>query len=95
MTEDHKKVRDINAEALASIYGDTEEADKQFEDEIKHFAAIIENTFTSDWGEQCLRWLEDSFEKQLSFDPDSARQTDFNEGCRHVVLTIKSFLNQN
>lgn len=90
-----QKVRDINAEALASVYGDTEQAQKQFEDEIKHFKAIIENTFRTDWGEQCLEWMEESFEKRLSFDPESARQTDFNEGCRHVVLTIKAFLNQN
>ena len=90
-----QKVRDINAEALEAVYGDTEKAEQQFKDEIKHFEAIITNTFNTDWGEQCLEWMEESFEKRLSFDPNNARQTDFNEGCRHVVLTIKAFLNQN
>ena len=91
--DDQQKPRDLNAEAIAEIEGDPAER-RAAEDASRKLADAFYNTFTSESGQAVLQYLRAAYRDQLAFDPANPYQTAFNEGQRHIVLTIDEFIQQ-
>lgn len=70
----------------------TEEA-SQLSKEQKALAQSFYLAFTTEQGKEVYKHFEQEYHDQLSFDPESARNTDYNEGSRAVFLQIKSMVN--
>lgn len=91
--DDQQKPRDINAEAFEEIHG-SEQEQRAAADESRKLADAFYNAFASESGQMVLEYLRAAYRDQLSFDPANTHQTAFNEGQRHIVLTIDGFIQQ-
>ena len=52
-------------------------------------AAAMSRVLSSPDGQELVKALEEEFLQKPLFDPDSARQTDYNLGGRDVVIYMK------
>ena len=54
------------------------------------------NTFTGQYGEPVLKYLSKyCLENTCTFDKNSARKSDFNQGARSVILEIRHWLDMD
>ena len=97
MEEDRRvNKRDLNQEALDEIHGSPEakKAEAEAAKAQRELAIFMRDTFDTDAGRQILAWLDATYLNTLSFTPGDPHATSFNEGQRHVVLSIHELINQ-
>ena len=58
--------------------------------ELDEIREAIARTFTGQYGEKVLQFLEDTYMNQLSAEPNDPYSTYFNEGGRGLVLGLKA-----
>jgi hypothetical protein len=58
--------------------------------ELDEIREAIAKTFTGQYGEKVLQFLEDTYMNQLSAEPNDPYTTYFNEGGRGLVLGLKA-----
>lgn len=94
--QDSNPTRDLNAEALSEIYHEQASAEnqKEIERRQRELSIFVRDTFDTDMGRQVLDWLNATYMNTLSFTPGDPHATSFNEGQRHVVLSLHELINQ-